>query len=73
MSNVYSERRMSAGLPVRMSGQGKRAQSAVTLIAVAVIVENGGSIGSEATGGRVAAPIAKVVMQKAIELEGSAQ
>ena len=29
---------MSAGLPVRMSGQGKRAQSAVTLIAVAVIV-----------------------------------
>jgi len=43
------------------------------VIAVAVIVENGGSIGSEATGGRVAAPIAKVVMQKAIELEGSAQ
>ena len=32
-------------------------------VAVAVIVENGGSAGSEATGGRVAAPIAKAVMQ----------
>ncbi|GII98839.1 cell elongation-specific peptidoglycan D,D-transpeptidase [Sediminihabitans luteus] len=32
-------------------------------VAVAVIVEHGGSAGSEATGGAVAAPIAKAVMQ----------
>ncbi len=32
-------------------------------IAVAVIVENGGNAGNEATGGKVAAPIAKDVMQ----------
>jgi len=32
-------------------------------VAVAVIVENGGNAGSEATGGRVAAPIARAVMQ----------
>ena len=32
-------------------------------IAVAVVVENGGDVGSEATGGHVAAPIAKRVMQ----------
>ena len=32
-------------------------------IAVAVIVENGGSFGSEATGGAVAAPIAKAIME----------
>lgn len=32
-------------------------------IAIAVIVENGGSAGSEATGGAVAAPIAKAVME----------
>jgi penicillin-binding protein A len=32
-------------------------------IAVAVLVENGGSAGSEATGGRVAAPIARQVIQ----------
>jgi penicillin-binding protein A len=32
-------------------------------IAVAAIVENGGDIGSEATGGKVAAPIAKEVMR----------
>jgi penicillin-binding protein A len=31
-------------------------------VAVAVVVEDGGSAGSEATGGRVAAPIAKAVM-----------
>ncbi len=31
-------------------------------VAVAVLVENGGSAGSEATGGRVAAPIARAVM-----------
>jgi peptidoglycan glycosyltransferase len=32
-------------------------------LAVAVIVENGGSFGSEATGGAVAAPIAKAVLE----------
>lgn len=32
-------------------------------VAVAVIVEHGGNIGSEATGGKIAAPIAKAVMQ----------
>jgi penicillin-binding protein A len=32
-------------------------------IAVAVVVEEGGSLGSEATGGQVAAPIARAVMQ----------
>ena len=39
-------------------------------IAVAVIVENGGSFGSEATGGAVAAPIARQVMEKAREIDG---
>ena len=38
------------------------------VVAVAVIVENGGSLGDEATGGKVAAPIAKAVMQKALQL-----
>ena len=32
-------------------------------VAVAVLVEHGGNLGSEATGGRVAAPIAKAVIQ----------
>ena len=32
-------------------------------VAVAVIVERGGSMGSEATGGRIAAPIARAIMQ----------
>ncbi|MGN8244373.1 peptidoglycan D,D-transpeptidase FtsI family protein [Cellulomonas soli] len=32
-------------------------------VAVAVLVEHGGSVGSEATGGKIAAPIAKAVMQ----------
>ena len=32
-------------------------------VAVAVVVEEGGDAGSEATGGRVAAPIAKAVVQ----------
>ncbi|WP_407319946.1 penicillin-binding protein 2 [Isoptericola halotolerans] len=32
-------------------------------VAVAVVVEQGGSMGSEATGGRVAAPIAKAVIE----------
>ncbi len=35
-------------------------------VAVAVIVENGGDLGDEATGGRVAAPIARSVMQAAL-------
>jgi peptidoglycan glycosyltransferase len=33
------------------------------IVAVAVLIENGGNAGSEATGGRVAAPIARAVMQ----------
>jgi penicillin-binding protein A len=37
-------------------------------LAVAVIVENGGSAGSEATGGAVAAPIAKAILEKDREL-----
>jgi peptidoglycan glycosyltransferase len=32
-------------------------------VAVAVVVEDGGSAGSEATGGRVAAPIARSIMR----------
>jgi peptidoglycan glycosyltransferase len=36
-------------------------------IAVAVIVLDGGSLGSEATGGQIAAPIAKQVMQAYLE------
>ena len=43
------------------------------VVAVAVIVENGGSLGDEATGGKVAAPIAKAVMKKAIELSRSSK
>ena len=35
--------------------------------AVAVIVEHGGDFGSEATGGEVAAPKAKEVLQKLLE------
>ena len=35
-------------------------------IAVAVIVLNGGDLGNEATGGRVAAPIAKQVIEAAL-------
>ncbi|MCU1431602.1 MAG: cell division protein FtsI [Actinotalea sp.] len=35
-------------------------------IAIAVVVENGGSLGSEATGGQVAAPIARAVMEAAL-------
>jgi peptidoglycan glycosyltransferase len=33
------------------------------VVAVAVLVENGGALGSEATGGRVAAPIAAQVIK----------
>jgi peptidoglycan glycosyltransferase len=33
------------------------------VVAVAVVVENGGSLGSEATGGQVAAPVAREVIQ----------
>ncbi len=39
------------------------------VVVVAVLVENGGSAGNEATGGTVAAPIARAVIQKAIELD----
>ena len=39
-------------------------------IAVAVIVENGGSLGSEATGGQVAAPIAKAMIEADREVRG---
>lgn len=35
-------------------------------VAVAVLVENGGDIGNEATGGKVAAPIAKAVIEAAL-------
>jgi peptidoglycan glycosyltransferase len=40
-------------------------------VAVAVVVLNGGDLGSEATGGRVAAPIAKAVLEAALQ-EGAA-
>ena len=36
-------------------------------VAVAVVVERGGSLGSEATGGRIAAPIARAIMQAVID------
>lgn len=39
-------------------------------LAVAVLVENGGTLGSEATGGQVAAPIAKAILEKDRELRG---
>ena len=39
-------------------------------IAVAVLVERGGSIGSEATGGQVAAPIAKAIIERDRQLRG---
>jgi peptidoglycan glycosyltransferase len=39
-------------------------------LAVAVIVENGGSFGSEATGGAVAAPIAKALLEADRRIRG---
>lgn len=36
-------------------------------VAVAVVVENGGTLGSEATGGQVAAPIARSVIQAVLD------
>jgi penicillin-binding protein A len=36
-------------------------------VAVAVLVENGGALGSEATGGKVAAPIAAQVMKAVLQ------
>jgi peptidoglycan glycosyltransferase len=36
-------------------------------VAVAVVVENGGSSGNEATGGRVAAPVAKAVIEAVLD------
>jgi peptidoglycan glycosyltransferase len=35
-------------------------------VAVAVVIEDGGEVGSEATGGAVAAPVARAVMQAAL-------
>ncbi|WP_062517503.1 peptidoglycan D,D-transpeptidase FtsI family protein [Demequina gelatinilytica] len=40
------------------------------VVAVAVLVENGGSMQGEVTGGKVAAPIARTVMEAAIAAEG---
>jgi peptidoglycan glycosyltransferase len=40
------------------------------VIAIAVIVENGGDVGDGATGGTIAAPIAKAVMQARLEQAG---
>lgn len=37
-------------------------------VAVAVVVENGGDAGDEATGGRVAGPIAKALLERAMKL-----
>jgi len=37
-------------------------------VAVAVLVENGGTLGSEATGGQVAAPIAKALIERDREI-----
>lgn len=39
-------------------------------IAIAVIVENGGTFGSEATGGAVAAPVSKAVMEADRQIRG---
>jgi peptidoglycan glycosyltransferase len=39
-------------------------------IAVAVIVEHGGAFGSEATGGAVAAPIAKQILEADRSIDG---
>ncbi|MGH8908751.1 MAG: peptidoglycan D,D-transpeptidase FtsI family protein [Egibacteraceae bacterium] len=39
-------------------------------VAVAVVIENGGGVGDEATGGRLAAPIARAVMQAALGVDG---
>lgn len=39
-------------------------------IAVAVVIENGGDLGNEATGGRIAAPIAKTVLETHREVAG---
>lgn len=41
------------------------------VVAVAVVVEDGGEVGNEATGGRVAAPIARGVVQAALALPRS--
>jgi peptidoglycan glycosyltransferase len=41
------------------------------IIAIAVLVENGGSLGSEATGGRIAAPIAKAIIEEALRMQAN--
>jgi peptidoglycan glycosyltransferase len=40
------------------------------VIAIAVVVENGGNVGSGATGGTIAAPIARAVMEARLEQAG---
>jgi peptidoglycan glycosyltransferase len=40
------------------------------VVAVAVVVENGGDLGNEATGGRLAAPVARAVIEAALAREG---
>jgi peptidoglycan glycosyltransferase len=42
-------------------------------IVVAVVVLNGGDLGSEATGGRVAAPIARAIMEAAVQGAGTGE
>src|SRR5699024_8510951 len=37
-------------------------------VAVAVLIENGGDVGDEATGGAMAAPVARTVMQAALDV-----
>ncbi|CAN5265005.1 D,D-transpeptidase PbpA [soil metagenome] len=39
-------------------------------VAVAVMIEDGGEVGSEATGGQLAAPVAKAVMEAALQSSG---
>lgn len=41
-------------------------------VSVAVVVENGGDAGNEATGGRVAGPIAKALLEKAMQRQAAA-
>lgn len=42
-------------------------------VAVAVMIEDGGGVGDEATGGALAAPVAKAVMEAALAFDGSAE
>jgi peptidoglycan glycosyltransferase len=49
---------------IGFAGQGDRQ------VAVSVIIENGGNSGSETTGGKAAAPVAKAVMQAVLGVGG---